>query len=35
MKIAVFYNIDFSGAKRVVKEHVKGLKQHGHAVLIH
>ena len=32
MKIAVFYNIDFSGAKRVVKEHVKGLKQHGHAV---
>ena len=32
MKIAVFYNLTFSGAKRTVQEHVKGLKALGHAV---
>lgn len=32
MKIAVFYNISFSGAKRVVKEHVLGLKKLGNQV---
>jgi glycosyltransferase involved in cell wall biosynthesis len=32
MKIAVFYNIEFSGAKRVVKEHVVGLKKLGNTV---
>lgn len=32
MKIAVFYNIAFSGAKRVVKEHVQGLRSLGHFV---
>ncbi len=32
MKIAVFYDIAFSGAKRVVKEHVKGLRSLGHVV---
>jgi len=32
MKIAVFYNIEFSGAKRVVKEHVKGLIEIGNTV---
>lgn len=32
MKIAVFYNIEFSGAKRVVKEHVKGLIKLGNTV---
>ena len=32
MKIAVFYYIKFSGAKRVVQEHVKGLKALGHSV---
>lgn len=32
MKIAVYYNISFSGAKRVVKEHVGGLKSLGHSV---
>lgn len=32
MRIAVFYHLDFSGAKRVVKEHVKGLKQLGNMV---
>lgn len=32
MKIAVFYNIAFSGAKRVVKEHVQGLRLLGHFV---
>lgn len=30
MKIAVFYNLSFGGAKRVVFEHVKGLKNKGH-----
>lgn len=32
MKIAVFYYIKFSGAKRVVQEHVKGLVALGHSV---
>ncbi len=32
MKIAVFYNLYFSGAKRTVLEHVKGLKALGHTV---
>jgi glycosyltransferase involved in cell wall biosynthesis len=32
MKIAVFYNLGFSGAKRTVFEHVKGLKTLGHIV---
>lgn len=32
MKIAVFYNIAFSGAKRVVMEHVKGLRSLGNVV---
>jgi glycosyltransferase involved in cell wall biosynthesis len=32
MKIAVFYNLVFSGAKRTVFEHVKGLKSLGHTV---
>ena len=32
MKIAVFYYIKFSGAKRVVQEHVKGLRALGNVV---
>lgn len=32
MKIAVFYNLSFSGAKRTVLEHVKGLRALGHNV---
>ncbi len=32
MKIAVFYNLGFSGAKRTVFEHVKGLKALGHTI---
>ena len=32
MKIAVFYNLAFGGAKRVVFEHVKGLVALGHIV---
>src|SRR3989344_5486976 len=32
MKIAVFYNISFSGAKRIVMEHVKGLRGLGNEV---
>ena len=32
MRIAVFYNLSFSGAKRTVLEHVKGLKALGHIV---
>lgn len=32
MKIAVFYNLPFSGAKRTVFEHVKGLTALGHTV---
>jgi glycosyltransferase involved in cell wall biosynthesis len=35
MKIAIFYNLDFGGAKRVVFEHVKGLKNKGHIVDIY
>lgn len=30
MKIAVFYNLSFGGAKRVVFEQIKGLKNRGH-----
>ena len=32
MKIAVFYHLPFGGAKRVVREHVKGLKELGYMV---
>lgn len=32
MKIAVYYNLNFGGAKRVVFEQVKGLSQKGHDV---
>ncbi len=32
MKIAIYYNISFSGAKRAVYEHVKGLKKLGNSV---
>lgn len=32
MKIAIFYNLPFSGAKRTVLEHTKGLRSLGHAV---
>src|SRR3989338_9326514 len=32
MRIALFYNLKFSGAKRTVQEHVKGLKALGHTV---
>lgn len=32
MKIAVFYNLPFSGAKRTVFEHAKGLNSLGHTV---
>lgn len=32
MKIAVFYNLSFGGAKRVVQEHIKGLVALGHKV---
>lgn len=32
MKIAIFYNLTFSGAKRTALEHVKGLKALGHIV---
>jgi glycosyltransferase involved in cell wall biosynthesis len=32
MKIAIFYCLDFGGAKRVVMEHAKGLKNKGHVV---
>src|SRR5438105_3984432 len=35
MKIAVFYHLPFGGAKRVVQEHVKGLKSFGHRVDIY
>lgn len=35
MKIAVFYNLPFSGAKRTVFEHTKGLKSLGHTVDIY
>lgn len=32
MKVAVFYNLAFGGAKRVVLEHVRGLVKRGHTV---
>lgn len=32
MKIAIFYNLSFSGAKRNVLEHVRGLKSLGHTI---
>ncbi len=32
MKIAIFYNLAFGGAKRVVMEHAKGLKNKGHTI---
>ena len=35
MKIAIYYYISFSGAKRVVFEHTKGLKSLGHTVDIY
>ncbi len=35
MKIAIFYNLPPSGAKRVVYQHTKGLRKLGHAVDIY
>lgn len=35
MKIAVFYNLKFGGAKRVVYEHVKGLASRGHHLTVY
>ncbi len=32
MKIAIYYNLAYGGAKRSVQSHVKGLKELGHAV---
>ena len=32
MKIALFYNLAFGGAKRVVMEHAKGLRNKGHVI---
>lgn len=32
MKIAVYYNLAYGGAKRAVQEHVKGLRELGHEV---
>lgn len=32
MRIAIFYNLAFGGAKRVVMEHAKGLKRLGHTI---
>jgi len=32
MKIAIFYNLNFGGAKRVVMEHAKGLKKKGYQI---
>lgn len=32
MRIAIFYNLNFGGAKRVVQEHAKGLQKKGHSV---
>jgi len=32
MRIAIFYNLAFGGAKRVVSEHVRGLKERNHTV---
>jgi len=35
MKVAIFYNLHFGGAKRVVFEHTKGLMKLGHTVDIY
>ncbi|CAN5195594.1 hypothetical protein BH09PAT1_BH09PAT1_3940 [soil metagenome] len=35
MQIAIFYNLPFGGAKRVVREHVKGLRSLGNTVDIY
>jgi len=32
MKIALYYNLNFGGAKRVVLEHAKGLQKKGHTI---
>jgi glycosyltransferase involved in cell wall biosynthesis len=32
MKIAIFYHLDFGGAKRIVMEHARGLTKKGHTV---
>lgn len=32
MKIAIFYNLNFGGAKRVVMDHAKGLRKLGHKI---
>lgn len=32
MKIAIFYNLNFGGAKRVVMDHAKNLKLNGHEI---
>lgn len=32
MKIALYYHLDFGGAKRVVLEHAKGLQEKGHTI---
>lgn len=32
MRIAIFYNLAFGGAKRVVLEHAKGLQKKGHTI---
>lgn len=32
MRVAIFYNLAFGGAKRVVMEHAKGLRDRGHTV---
>jgi glycosyltransferase involved in cell wall biosynthesis len=32
MKIALFYNLNFGGAKRIVMEHAQGLKKKGHSI---
>lgn len=32
MKVVIYYNLPFGGAKRAVQEHVKGLRQGGHIV---
>lgn len=32
MRIALYYNLNFGGAKRVVAEHAKGLKNKGHTI---
>ncbi len=35
MKVAIFYNLHFGGAKRVVFEHTRGLRRLGHSVDIY